>query len=467
MQRIPPIISSSLIFLALLAAVGLPIVASGYSDLRRAETAQVSGDRAGAAKAYQSAAQRLPWRNDLWEQAGRSALLAGQPEQAIQFLQKVKQLSVEGRLALGDAYVQTGKLDQALTIYQALLAENGASAETYARIAGVYRTRGDVDAERTALQNELLLSADNAAAQYRLGLLLSLVNINSAMTHLQLASRLDPEYASVFQTLRITLTLADLEPTETGRLVTLGRGLALVDEWQLAARAFESAAGAEAGNAQAWAWLGEAKQHLGQDGRGDLDKALSLDGNSVVVRGLRGLYWKRQGNDRQALLEYQAAAALEPDNPAWKASLGETYARLGDLVSALAAYQRATEVAPQESTYWRLLAVFCSQYGVQVREIGLPAAQKSVDLSPDDPLALDALGTAQLSLGEFYTAGQTLLKALDKMPDFASARLHLAMVYLQTGDRSSAYDQLLRVQKLDPQGAAGQQATQMLQQYFP
>lgn len=467
MRNRPPIISVSLIFCALIAATCAPILVSGYAELNTAELASAAGDYAGAARSYQAAATRLFWRADLWEQAGRAALLADQPQQAVLFLLKAGHLSSRGQLALGQAYLQTDQADLALAAFQASSAQAGASAEAYAGLAQIYRQRGEMDAERSALQNQLLLSPQDAAAQYRLGLLLSLTDVKSALTHLQLASQLDPEYASVVQTLRSALNLADLEPDESTRFEILGRGLGLVGEWALAETAFQNSVQMDAHNAQAWAWLGEAKQHLGRDGRGDLDRALSLDAQNVVVRGLRGLYWKRLGDDRDALTEYQAAAQIEPDNPAWKASLGEIYARLGDLVSALGAYQRAVELAPNESTYWRLLATFCVQYNVQVEEVGLPAAQKAVALTPDDPLALDVLGWAQLSAGQFASAKQTLATALEKAPNFAAAHLHLGLAEIQLGDRNAAYDQFVNAQKLDPQGAYGQQAAQALKQYFP
>ena len=463
MQRNSYFSQGVLILLTLAFVIVAPVIASGYSDLRQAE---VTSNPIRAATLYKSAAGRLFWRADLWERAGLSALEAGQPEEALRLLERAPHLSAQGWQARGAAYTQTDQLDLALDSYQSALAQ-GASAEIFAGLAEVQRRRGDMGAERAALQNQLLLSSQDAAAQYRLGLLLSLVDINSALTHLQLASQLDPEYASVFETLRSTFNLAELSPTETGRLVALGRGLGLVREWTLAAQAFQSAVEADAGNAEAWAWLGEAKQHIGQDGGADLDQALTLNADSVVVRGLRSLYWKRLGDDRQALVEVQAAAIIEPENPAWKSSLGETYARLGNLVPALASYQRATELAPNDATYWRLLATFCVEYAVHLQDVGLPAAQKAADISPKDAQTLDVLGWSQLSVGQFYTAEQTLLSALELAPDYALARLHLAMTYLQTGKRTEAYNQLRRVVELDPNGAIGQQAAQVLKQYFP
>ena len=463
MQRNSNVSQGLLILLVLAFVIFAPVIASGYLDLHLAEA---STDPTRAASFFEAAAERLFWRSDLWERAGLSALKAGQPQEALRLLKQAPQLSIRGLTALGVAYTQTDQLDLALAAYRSAL-NQGASAEIYSGLANVQRLRGDVEAERTALQNQLLLKPEDAPAQYRLGLLLSLVDINAALTHLQLASQLDPEFAPVFDTLRSAMTLAELSPTEAGRLVALGRGLGLVNEWPLASRAFESAVKADERNAEALAWLGEAKQHIGQDGGADLNQALVLNPQSVVVRGLRGLYWKRLGTDHQALVEYQAAAVIDPDNHAWSSSLGETYARLGDLVSALASFQRATELAPTQAVYWRLLATFCVEYAVHVQDVGLPAAQKAADLSPKDAQTLDVLGWSQLSLGKFYTAEQTLLAALKLAPDYALVRLHLAMTYLQEGKRTEAYDQLRRAVELDPNGTAGQQAAQVLKKYFP
>ncbi len=318
-----------------------------------------------------------------------------------------------------------------------------------------------------ALQNLLRFQPQNAAAQYRLGLLLSVTNLDLALIHLEQASQLNAEYKPVFDTLRSALVLANLKPSGADRSVTMGRALGLVGEWDLAALAFRQAVELDGRNAQAWAWLGEAQQHLGEDGLAELDHAMALDSQSVIVRGLRGLYWRRIGNEAQSLLEYKAAAATEPQNPAWAAALGELHARLGDLVAALADYQRAVQLAPNDPTYWRLLASFCAEYNLQIEAVGLPAAQKAVELSAEDPLNLATLGWLQLGAGQPHAAKQTLLKAVEARPEDALVHYHLALAYLQTGDRAAARAQLEAAVRLDAQGAAGAQAAQVLKQQFP
>jgi tetratricopeptide (TPR) repeat protein len=167
------------------------------------------------------------------------------------------------------------------------------------------------------------------------------------------------------------------------------------------------------------------------------------------------------------LAEYLLAAEYEPTNPAWQAEIGNAYMKRGDLIAALAAYQHAIELAPDESTYWRLLAVFCAENGVYLEDVGLPAAQKAVDLAPEDPSALDALGWAYLSSGRYANAEQTLLDAIKRFPDHLSAHIHLSMTYLAQGNRAAAFDKLTYVQSTDPNGANGEMAGWLLKQYFP
>lgn len=456
-----------LILLTLALSLLLPPVLNGYRHLHQAEQALAQGQPARAAQSYAAAASLLFWQAETWEKAGRAALQAGQTDLAILYLQRVPHLSPQGWLALAQAYHLQGNLPAAEATCQHALQNFGASAPLYRLLAEIYHQQENLPGEQSALQNLLLLDSQDAAAHYRLGLLLTLTQPDQAFSHLLLASSLDPQFAPVVQTLRTALTLADLQPTEAGRLVTLGRGLALAEEWPLAAQAFQQATRIDRENAEAWAWLGEANQHLGHAGSAELDQALALAPRSVIVHGLRGLYWKRQGDLSQAMKEYQQAAEIEPENPTWQATLGEIYAARGDLVTALSAYQRAAQLTPDEPTYWRLLALFCAEYLVHLEDVGLPAAQKAVALAPADALALDALGWAQSQAGRLFSAEQSLLAALKQNPDLVAAHLHLGINYLRKGDRTAAYEHLLRARDLAPGTPLAQQAGQLLQQYFP
>jgi tetratricopeptide (TPR) repeat protein len=441
----------------------------GNADLRGAESAMAEARYPDADRLYESAARRLFWRSDLWERAGVAAFRANDKDDAIRLLETARQknaLSAQGWDALGLAYWVKDDHASAFSIWSTGSQAHPSYAPLYDHLALADHERGDYAAEQDALTKRLAL-ADDAAARYRLGLLLALSDPQRAQREFAAASSLDPEFDSVVLTLQTALNMALLEPDFARREVTLGRGLGLVEEWDLAERAFEAAVGADGKNAEAWAWLGEARQHKGANGSAELDKAVSLDPRDTLVRALRGLYWKRQGKYTQALAEYVQAAQIEPDNPTWQASIGEAYTQTGDLVSALVAYQKATDLAPTDATYWRLLAMFCSNNGVQVQEIGLPAAQKAAELAPNDAQVLDALGWSYLNAGYPNTAEQTLLRAIQSVPDFALAHVHLAETYLRQGDQASAFNELSLARQLDQSGPVGELASRLLKQYFP
>ena len=62
------------------------------------------------------------------------------------------------------------------------------------------------------------------------------------------------------------------------------------------------------------------------------------------------------------------------------------------MIRALEAYQTATTLAPEDANYWRLLAIFCAQNNVNVKDVGIPAAQQAVVLAKVDATSLDVLG---------------------------------------------------------------------------
>ncbi len=455
-----------LIVTVLLAAVFLPILFTGYSTIDQAEAEFAAKNYSSAAQQYQQAVRLLPWRSDLWEKAGISAYANGNFSESITFLNHAPELSEQGWVALGHSYVSTNDLPSALRVYQQGLQFHD-SAYLYAGLAFIFHEQKDWLAESDALKNQLRLDKSDAYARYRLGLLLTVLEPEQALSELMLASALNPEVDSAVQTLRAALNPSAIQPDASQQMLTIGRGLGLVQEWDLSMAAFEKATQINAENAEAWAWLGEAKQQIGQDGSVELDRALSLDHTSAIVRALRALHWNRQEKYEQMLAEYLLAARYDPANPAWQASVGDAYFKLGDLAAALTAYQRAAELAPNESTFWRLLAVFCAENGVQVEDVGLPAAHQAVRLAPNDAFALDALGWSYLSSGRYASAEQTLSDVIARFPDHFPAHIHLAMTHLAQGKRAAAFNLLTYVRDADQSGIHRETAEQLLEQYFP
>jgi tetratricopeptide (TPR) repeat protein len=462
-----PFLSRLLILFTVIGLIAAPVLLSANADIRRSDSALAAGRPLEAAADYEHAARLLFWRADLLERAGRAAFAGRDLAESVRLLGQARTLSAEGWSDLGAAYYQLGSFDESARALQRGLDIHGANASLFRGLALARNAQGDFEGEMSALQNYVALVDDEAAVRHRLGLLLSIFDPENALLELMASAQLDEAYDPAVQTMRSALNLASLEGDEARRMVVTGRGLGLLQEWALARDAFQRAVSADAGNAEAWAWLGEAKQHLGQGGGEELQRAEALAPFSANVRALSGLYWKRADEPQKALAQFQWAAVIEPGNPAFQAALGDAYVFAGDLPPALAAYQRAAELAPADAAYWRLLATFCGQYAYQIEDVGIPAAEQVLALYPDEAASYDLLGWMYLAADMPGLAEGNFLAALRHDPNLAAAHLHLGIIYIQTSKMDAARAHLIQAQALDPNGRDGQMAAQLLAQYFP
>lgn len=439
---------------------------NGYSNINSAENAAQEKKFSVAAQFYEQAARKFFWQNELWEKAGIASAQAMQYEKAIFYFQNVKTFSEQGWTWFGASYFELGEVEKSISTFESGL-QNFQSATLYRLLASVQRSQKNWEAEKIALENQLKIDSMDAYAHYRFGLLLMIFQSDLAYAELQNASTLNLQVDSATQTLISALNVADTQSSESEKKITIGRALGLVQEWDLASVAFEQAIELDSRNAEAWAWLGEAKQQLGQDGSVELNQAVQLNRTSANVRALRALYWSRQADYEKMLAEYILASQYEPTNPAWQVGIGEAHTKLGDLISALVAYQKAIELAPDDPTYWRLLAMFCAENSIYIEEIGLPAAQQAFSLSPNDVMVLDTLGFVYFSSRRYASAEQILLQAIQLSPQYFSAHLHLALVYLAQNNRSAAYNSLTYIRDADVSGVYRDVALDLLGKYFP
>lgn len=458
--------TKGIIALLLLLSFVIPIFIGGFMNINNAENAVHQGDFKTASNFYAQAAKIFFWQNHLWEQAGIASAQAGDYPAAIFYFQKVKSLSEPGWVWFGVSYFQMGNTEKAISTFESGV-QMVQSARLYRLLASAYRNQNNWEAEKNALEHQIKLDAQDAYAYYRLGVLMTIFSPNEAFDKLNRASTLNVEVDSAAETLIAALSIAEAHHNQSDKYVAIGRGLGLVQEWELAALAFEKAIESNDQNAEAWAWLGEAKQQLGQDGSAELDKSLSLSLTSSTVRGLRALYWMRQANYARALIEYSLANQIEPTNPAWLAGIGEAQTQLGDLIAALEAYQQAIALTPNDPTYWRLLAMFCADNNFYIEEVGLPAAEQAVSLSPADAANLDALGYLYFLSGRYSNAEAALLHAIELSRQYFPAHLHLALTYLAQNNRPAAYNTLTYIRDADVSGVYREAAQQLINQYFP
>jgi tetratricopeptide (TPR) repeat protein len=450
-------------------------VSSGWRmidrQLYRAQKAIDANDSQQASLALARAAQYAPWRKDLWEQAALYALEDGQHQTAKSYFLRVENpgdLSTAGLTALGDIAQFEGDLNNALQLWeQALTAGNG-DFELHTRLAEAYQQLGDLD---NAIQNfSALVELDptDSASNYQLGLMLAATKPESSLAYLSLATELDPELSNKTNALIRNIRFARNIDDPSYPLVTAGQSLLSIEEWELAEIALSNATELNSEYADAWAYFGEALQHTGRNGLEELEKALSIDPNSVAANTLMGLYWQRQERYDLALIYLHSAAKLDDLNPTLQAEIGNTLGLLGNIPAAESHYRRAAALAPNDPTYWRILANYYIKYETKLREEGLAAARQAVILDPEDPASLDAMAQIYLLLDSPLMARRFLERALAADDKYAPAHLHLGLIHILEGDTLQAFQQFSIAKTLSPPGSqTAAQATRLLETYFP
>jgi len=437
-----------------------------------------AGTPSRAAAELVRVAEFQPWRTELWELAGGYALQGADLQASLAYLQHaaaVDALSPRGYLALGDVHQQAGDLDAALQSWDTAQQSGVQADEIAPRWLAVHRAQGDTQAVIADLQALTNLRPADVQLRYQLGLYLAAYQPEEALAHLAQVADLEPALKPQAEVVLGSIRAASRADDPAYTLLESGRALASLGEWDLAAEAFQGAVDLRPDYAEAWAYLGEARQHLDLDvsasqaspGLAELNKAVQLDPASLVANTYLALYWQRQGETSRALQVLEEITQLYPENPALLSELGNALAQTGNLQAALAAYQGAVRLAPDIPDYWRLLASFSARYEYQIAAAGLPAARRAAALDPGNPANLDVLGQVLLLLQDFTSAERFFQRAVETDPNYAPAHVRLGLVYALRGERDKAYAKWNQVESMAPGSPAADQAQRLMESYFP
>jgi len=416
---------------------------------------------------YEQAAFWLPWRADLLEKAGLQAFENGDFSRAIRLLEEVRArqaLSPSGALTLGDAHWQNGERRAALQVWETFSRSGPASAELFFRLERGYQAEGQENLIGQVLARGAVLFPEEEEIHWRYALWLMTETPSLARAAAETARSLNPQPGSRYEIVFGALNASAQSDDPAYGLVVCGRALAALEEWPLAERAFVHAAQSNPNYAEAWAWLGEARQHTNSPlALPALQRALTLAPQSAAAWAFLGMYHQRRQENILAAQAFAEAARLEPQNPTWQMGLGEAYQHAGDLTLAYEAYLLATRIAPQQAETWHSLAVFCLAAEAYLPVSGLPAALQAERLRPDDWRNADTLGRVLLALKNVESARRMFEKAAALAPQQAAPLFHLGVLYLESGQPQQAYPYLLQAQSLDPQGEIGRAAGRLLE----
>lgn len=472
------------------------------NELTEAWEAWESGSALDVAHHIENAAEYHPQREILLKVAGLYALAGGDPISAIRLLEPSSMEEHVNPLyltAIGDAYQMLSTRDEAIRYWTSALVvcaeiigegDHGSPisekipipvgllplpeewerlnpAHINLRLGRAYYELRNLTAAERYMKSWLDDNPGDSEAQYLMGLILSVSRPEAALYHLSLVMAADSEFEDRARGLYNTIdsSLSVSQPAYTA--VVVGRELSKLDEWILAEMAFRQATTIDPGYADAWAFLGEARQQIGEEGLPELQTAFELNRDSIAVNTLLSLYWRRQGHFDQAMAYMLRAIEIDEGNPTLIAELGNLYAEAGNLPEAQSMYLQAIDLAPWDPTYWKLLAELSFMSQSSIRDQGLPAARQSLYLNRDDPYAMDLLGRMFMLLGDNITAERFFRKALYQDPGLVAARLHLGQVLLNQGELESAKIQIELAVQLGNGSEESQHAQRLLQTYFP
>ncbi len=441
-----------------LALARLPVAARRQAARR----ALASGGNGYPAAELASLAQTAP-EPRLWEAAGRAALREAHPLQARAFFLRARaegRLSAQGYGLLGDLLSEAGYLEAAQVLWERAAEVPPPEGNAWrARLAQVALRRGEW---LRALTYYRILAREDAAYACQAGKLLAVLRPEEADSYLRQAEKPGASCRALAQALRENLLLGSLQDDPAYTLTLVGRALGRFDEWGLAAEALRRAVERNPQYAEAWAFLGQALERSGGDGRAALETALRLDPNSLSASSLMALYWRARGAPEKALVYFYRAAQAEAENPVWEMEIGATLAHMGRISEAERHYRRAIQLGGDSPAPWRALAEFSLQYNADLSAIGLPAARQAVLLAPKEAASQELMARIYLRLGDLLTARRFARRALELDAGYAAAYYDLGLIASLQGDSAQARRMLETAISLAPESPWAAQARRLL-----
>jgi tetratricopeptide (TPR) repeat protein len=198
----------------------------------------------------------------------------------------------------------------------------------------------------------------------------------------------ESEFSEDARILSLAIRAAQIEDDLSYTYTVVGQALAQINAWDLSRSALEKAVEADPEYAEAWAYLGETQQQLGEDGLDALQKAKRLNPRSIAANLFLALYWQRQVDYDEAMRFLNIALFLDPENTQIVLEQGRTSLLAGNVLEARAYFEQAVDMAPEDLLLWKALASYSLDNDIYLEEIGIPASRRALILNAQDPEAL-------------------------------------------------------------------------------
>ncbi|MCE7948371.1 MAG: hypothetical protein DYG88_13180 [Chloroflexi bacterium CFX4] len=412
-------------------------------SLRRAATATQRGDLGIAFHAYQAALAYLPNDSYLLHQLYALSMAARRYDMAAAYLTRLTALNGYSSLLhrlWAEHYSIQGNAQAADAHHLAALRGTPSDLPLLRALADSALARRDWQATDAYLVRAAALAPDDPDLRYQRALL-SIADQPQAAA-IWLADLPDNSRYSAAPALRALIaTYADAPPTA----FAFRCGLALIEarQWRYAERALLLANAQGAESAAALAFLGLAQTYNGRDGFPILAQAMQAAPDDPLVQYAAGLYWRLRGDLAQALEALRLAHALDSQNAALAAEIGNTYRAVGNLEEAARWLKNAVRLAPESAVLRRTLTAFYADENYALNGEGMNALRDALALLPEDAEIAANYGYGLLYNGQVAFARAELQRALALDSQNARARYYFGVLLEHQGDALSAVESYL------------------------
>lgn len=319
-----------------------------------------------------------------------------------------------------------------------------------------------------SIQSQAKVSAQSVQRKFQHALRVAAQEPINSLVLLDEITISNSDVASNARKLALAIRSAELENNPAYTYTITGQALANIGAWDLSVLALEKASHFDPNYAEAWAYLGESRQQIGQDGLSALGMAIDIDPLSVAANLFTAIYWQRSGDFDKAFRYLQIAQLIDPSNIQILLEEARTKIMAGNVLEARIYFERALELEPENQTLWKAYARYSLDKDIFLSEIGAPAALRALALDANDPEALWLMAVAsQKTLGSQAEAIRLLNAAISHDAKYFEAHFELAKIYLSNGEFELARNHLKDSLAFSRSVSQNELAQRLSDQFFP
>lgn len=435
---------------------------------KEADRFLAAGQAQTAEMMYQNIARVEPWRALDWRTLAYMYARQDNPQKTIAILEpwiKNNRLADEDAVILAQAYRDTGSDSKAKELLSGLaLKKDGTEGgrKVLLMLETFYRADQEYELAFQCLETLTTRGMNTPESDLEMDLI---SGINHPERLSGLAEREPPppvwlkQWASAISG---AYTVTDA----AHHWLQIGRAYGSIGEWDLAAYALTKAVTVSPELADAWALLAEARQQQGKSGAEEIKHALELSPDSPAIRLTAALYYRRQHDTRKAVELLNKNISDNPKELIWYLELGNALAEGGKLDDAVLEFQKAVDLNRQDPAGYKAAARFSIQYGYQLEQVGLKAAESGIQLDKDSAEGYDLKGQVLLALEKPEDAAAAFNLAVEKDDTYAPVWLHIGQQAIDAIDYTRAKEALEKTVTLGERSYEGQVASRLLKEYF-